>query len=71
MFGAINAAKKIGAKKSEKNMKQTGFSEKTGVSYRTVSSWERESPLPDVGKFPDLTLFFYSTPLINDSYILK
>ncbi len=71
MFGTIDATKKIRTIGTKKNIPQTELVDEMGISYPAANNRKRVSSLSDMGKMSELALFFYSTPLINDSYILK
>ena len=71
MFGTIDTAKKIRMVGIKKNIPQTELVDEMGISYPAANNRKRVSSLSDMGKMSELALFFYSTPLINDSYILK
>ena len=71
MFGTIDTAKKIRTIGTKKNIPQTELVDEMGISYPAANNRKRVSSLSDMDKMSELALFFYSTPLINDSYILK
>lgn len=71
MFGTIDSAKKIRTIGTKKNIPQTELVDEIGISFPAADNRKRVRSLSDMGKMPELALFFYSTPLINDSYILK
>lgn len=71
MFGTIDTAKKIRMVGIKKNIPQAELFDEMGISYPAADNRKRISSLSDMGKMPELALFFYSTPLVNDSYIFK
>lgn len=62
MFGTIDAAKKIRTIGTKKNIPQTEPVDEMGISYPATDNRKRISSLSDMGKMPELALFFLQHP---------
>ena len=54
MFDTMMVAKRIRQARIERNMTQTNLADAMGVSYQTVSNWERGNSMPDISKLTEL-----------------
>lgn len=61
MFEMEKMGKKIAELRKEKNMTQSEFAEKIGISFQAVSNWERGNSMPDIAKLKDIANIFEVT----------
>ncbi len=54
MFDTMKVAKKIREARIARNLTQMNLADAMGVSYQTVSNWERGNSMPDISKLEDL-----------------
>ena len=58
MFDMQNVGRKISSLRKEKNMTQMELADKMGISFQSVSNWERGNTMPDISKLPELAELF-------------
>ena len=54
----LNLAENIRKNRREKNLSQETFAERLGVSFQTISKWERGECYPDIEMLPQIANFF-------------
>ena len=54
----LNLAENIRKKRREMNLSQETFAERLGVSFQTISKWERGECYPDIEMLPQIANFF-------------
>ena len=54
----LNLSENIRKNRRESNLSQEAFAERLGVSFQTISKWERGECYPDIEMLPKIANFF-------------
>ena len=57
----LNLSENIRKNRRESNLSQETFAERLGVSFQTISKWERGECYPDIEMLPKIANFFGTT----------
>jgi transcriptional regulator with XRE-family HTH domain len=61
MFSIVKMGRRISQLRKAKNLTQMGLADLLGVSFQSVSNWERGIAMPDISRLPELAQIFNCT----------